>query len=430
MSSIKKLIKRAIPRHSLKSVEKAYRFNKAIAANATFGYPAKNMQVVAVTGTNGKTTTCTFINEIFKAAGLKTAVFTTAFLEIDGRNEFNASHMTVPSAWAVQKFMSRAKRAGVDWVILEVTSHALDQYRVHGVPIKVAVVTNLSQEHLDYHGDMQAYASSKARLLTDFKPKAVILNADDQWFDFFKGLVSSKTTTVGKNQADYQIKQLKLTSQGSEFALISPHSALKIQTSLVGEFNAYNAAQAAVVGLEAKISAEDIEKGIAHVPLVPGRMEPVDVGQEFSVLVDYAVTPDALEKALQALGSVTKGSVRVVFGATGDRDKSKRPFMGVAAAKNADFIYLTDDETYTENGDAIRRAVRQGIEQAKAANKFTEIADRREAIKQAFIDAKPGDAVLLTGIGHEDYRNMGGKKEAWDERVVAREILREIGAGK
>lgn len=430
MSRVKKFARKVINKKALNKTEKVYRFQKAMTANVVHGYPSKGMKVIAITGTNGKTTTATFVNEVLKAAGYKTAVFTTAYLEIAGSNEFNKSHMTVPSAWSVQSFLAKAKKAKVDWVVLEVTSHALDQYRIYGVPIEIAVITNLSQDHLDYHGTMQAYAEAKSRLLTDFNPKKVILNADDEWYPFFKEKSKQPMVTMGKGRATYQIKELKLTPQGTYFTLVSPHSALKVKSNLVGEFNAYNAAIAAVIGSEMQLKRDQIVKGIANVPLVPGRMEPIDAGQSFSVLVDYAVTPDALEKALLALKQVTKGKVRVVFGATGDRDKSKRPIMGEVAVKNADKIYLTDDETYTENGDSIRKAVRQGIEAAGGSQKYIEIADRRTAIKQAFSDAKNGDAVLMAGIGHEDYRNMGGKKEPWDERVVAREILREIGAHK
>jgi UDP-N-acetylmuramoyl-L-alanyl-D-glutamate--2,6-diaminopimelate ligase len=426
MSKVKKYVRRVFPKKTVKNVENFYRKHKARVANAVYGFPSKKMKVIAITGTNGKTSTATYLNEIIKSGGYKTAVFTTAFIEIDSKNEFNKSHMTVPSAWAVQSFMARAKKAKIDWVILEVTSHALDQFRILGVPIEIALITNLSQDHLDYHGTMKNYALAKSKLLTDFNPKRAILNADDDWAVFFEEKARCPVITIGQGKAYHQIKELKLTPKGSSFTLISPYNALKIKTALVGEFNVYNAAMAAVCGLEAEIGLEPIAKGIAEVKFVPGRMEQVNAGQDFSVLVDYAVTPDALEKALVSLKKITTGRVRVVFGATGDRDKSKRPIMGEVAAKNADYIYLTDDETYTENGNLIRNAVKKGIMAAGAQYKFIEIADRREAIRQAFADAKHGDCVLLAGIGHEDYRNMGGKKEPWDERVVAREILKEI----
>jgi UDP-N-acetylmuramoyl-L-alanyl-D-glutamate--2,6-diaminopimelate ligase len=273
---------------------------------------------------------------------------------------------------------------------------------------------------------MENYAAAKAKLITDFKPKAVVLDADDKWFEFFARKVKSELLTIGQGRATNQIKELSLTPGGTTFSIVGAKGVLKIKTHLVGEFNAYNSAMAATIGEVVGIKNDQIEAGIANVPLVPGRMEPIDAGQPFVVLVDFAVTPDALEQVLSTLKAVAKGKVRIVFGATGDRDKAKRPIMGEVAAKLADFIYLTDDETYTEDGDSIRAAVREGIINANGTEKFVEISDRLEAIKKAFTDAQPGDIVVLTGIGHENYRNQGGKKIPWDEREVARQVLQEI----
>jgi len=400
--------------------------NKAKTANMLDGYRAKKLKVVAFTGTKGKTTTCAYINEVLKAGGYKTAVYTTAFVEVNGKLQPNRTHMTLASAWVVQKFFSQAKKAGAEWVILEVTSHALDQYRILGVPVEIAMVTNLSQDHLDYHGTMQKYADAKAKLITDFNPKYTVLNADDEWFDYFAKYVNNNLLTIGQGRATHQIKEANLTPKGTEFKLISAKGVIKLKTALVGEFNIYNSAYGAIVGQILGVKNELISQGVASVALVPGRMEPVEAGQPFLVLVDYAVTPDALEKALISLKGITKGRVRLVFGATGDRDKSKRPIMGQVAAKWADDIYLTDDETYTEDGGTIRAAVKEGIKEADGLEKCQEIAERYDAIKAAFTDAKAGDVVILTGIGHENYRNQGGKKIPWDERQVAKKILLEL----
>lgn len=427
MSSVKKLARIVIPKTAIKQVEKTYRKQKALLANTIYRFPAKKMKVIAVTGTNGKTTTCAYINEVLKQSGLKTALYTTAFIEVSGQSEANKTHMTLASAWAVQKFFAKAKAAKVDWVILEVTSHALDQYRTLGVPVELALVTNLSQDHLDYHGTMESYATAKARLLTEYNPQKVILNADDDWYDFFATKVKKGKIDVGKLNANYQIKGIKLTPNGTSFRLVSSKIAVNLKTKLLGEFNVYNASMAAALAAEIGIEPGFIVAGIEKVPVVPGRMEVVDGRQPFTVLVDFAVTPDALKVVLTSLQEVAKGKVSIVFGATGDRDKAKRPIMGEVVAKYADNIYLTDDETYTEDGDLIRQAVKEGIVKAKGAHKCREIADRKEAIKQAFLDAKAGDVVVLAGIGHEDYRNMGGKKVPWDERVIAKEVLKEVG---
>jgi UDP-N-acetylmuramoyl-L-alanyl-D-glutamate--2,6-diaminopimelate ligase len=221
-----------------------------------------------------------------------------------------------------------------------------------------------------------------------------------------------------------------LLPKGTSFSLVSPKGSVDITMNQVGEFNVYNAAMAASVGQIIGLPREDIAKGLGSLQVIEGRLEPVDAGQDFSVLVDYAHTPDAIKNVVLAAKGVAKGQVRLVFGATGvgeyARDTTKRGPMGEVAAKYADYIYLTDDETYLEDAAQIRKAVEQGILAAGGKGKYVEIGDRRQAIKQAFTDAKAGDAVVLCGLGHQDYRNMGGKHEPWDERIVAKEILQEI----
>jgi UDP-N-acetylmuramoyl-L-alanyl-D-glutamate--2,6-diaminopimelate ligase len=423
MSSVKKFARKLIPKDKLVQVEEAYRAQKAKAAYAAYGKAPKDLKVIAVTGTNGKTTTCAFINAMLKANGITTAVYTTAFTEVAGKYSANKTHMTVASPWSVQKFFKQAKKVGVEWVVLEVTSHALDQHRIYGVPVDIAVVTNLSQDHLDYHKTMEHYAAAKARLITDFQPKDVVLNADDEWFEYFGRKVKKHMHTVGMHKATDQIKEVSLQADGTRFSVVSKHGRTDIAMQLVGEFNIYNAAMAVCVGTIIGLDRKLIAKGINELAVVEGRLEPVVAGQDFTVLVDYAHTPDALQNVLQGVRSIASGKVRVVFGATGDRDPKKRPAMGRVAMENADVVYLTDDETYTEDGDVIRAAVRQGIEACQSKAEWQEIPDRKEAIRQALADANKGDVVVLAGIGHQDYRNMGGKKQPWDERVIARELL-------
>lgn len=420
-AKVKKLVRKAIPKQALRTVEQGYRQGKARTAVVLHGNPAKRMRIIAVTGTNGKTTTCAYVNQILKTSGYVTAVYSTAFTEIAGVQSPNRTHMTVASAWSVQQFLRKAAGVGVDAVVLEVTSHALDQYRILGVPVEVAVVTNLTQDHLDYHGTMDAYAAAKRRLLTDYAPKHVVLNADDEWYDYFAKAAQVPVISVGAKNATNKLSHMHLSPTGTDFALAVNAQKIHIHTHLVGEFNVYNAAQAVSACLAFGCSSSQVVEGVKSLPMVPGRLESVDAGQGFSVLVDYAHTPDALQNVLTALQAVTKGSVRIVFGATGDRDKKKRPLMGEVAARHADMVYLTDDETYSEDPQAIRDAVRQGLDEAKG--KYVEIGDRYQAITQAFKDAKPGDVVLLAGIGHQDYRAMGDKKMPWDEREIAREVL-------
>lgn len=475
----KKIIRRVVPKTVVKSLESTYRKSRGVAWQARYGFPARSRKVIAVTGTNGKTTTASYINSVLLEAGLKTAVYTTAYFEIGGTRTSNTTHMTVASQRSVQQFFARAKKARVDWVILEVTSNALHQGRIAGLKPNIGVITNLTQDHLDYHGTMEEYAKAKLLLFTKYGAKTAVLNHDDEWYDFFshhviqkqlrsrpkitspsdqlfadktapdsvrrtKGtppspeavlsskssvqsdeVISGRLLSFGEHKAaDLVLSDITTSASGSIFNVRIKGEKTGFSTSLLGKFNIYNALCAISVGTILGLTAEDIANGVARLKAVPGRMEEIDQGQDFSVLVDFAYTPDALLNALTTLRPLTSGKLRIVFGATGDRDASKRPLMGEVVADHADAIYLTDDETYTENPKNIRDAVYQGIV-AKNGQKKTEFFDDRlEAIKQAFKDARGGDTVLLAGIGHEDYRNMGGKKLPWDERHIARELLK------
>lgn len=428
MANPKKMVRKLLPISAVKVVETTYREGRGFFWQLRYGFPAKTMRVIAVTGTNGKTTTCSYISEVVKAAGHRVAVYTTAYYEIDGERTPNHSHMTVTSQADVQRFFKRAKRANVDFVVLEVTSHALEQRRTAGVPIEAAVMTNLTQDHLDYHGTMENYATAKARLFSDeYKPKHIILNSDDGWYRFFAERSVYPPITYGTDSAaDIQLTGHDSSSTGSSFTARHKGEHIAGTTQLIGLFNVYNALAAVSTGLALGFDIDDIMKGVASLSVVPGRMESIDEGQDFGVLVDFSYTPDALFNALRTLRGITAGSIRIVFGATGDRDAGKRPLMGETVGHNADAIYLTDDETYTEDPQIIRDAVYKGIVKAKATAKTQIFDDRLEAIRQAFSDSERGDVVLLAGIGHEDYRNMGGKKIIWDERDVARTELKQL----
>jgi UDP-N-acetylmuramoyl-L-alanyl-D-glutamate--2,6-diaminopimelate ligase len=420
----KKLVRKVLPKRGIKVAEEAYRKGRVYAFQAAKGFPAKNLRVIAVTGTDGKTSTCLFINEMLKSAGYRTAMFTTAVIEIDGKATPNKTHRTVVLTAELVSLLQKAKKANLDFVVLEVTSMALHQHKLIGIPIEVAVMTNLTPEHLDYHKTMEHYAAAKARLFNNYmKPKHVVLNRDDEWYDFFRGRAVGQVMSYGEHKdSTSRISNVATSDTGSTWTLTAQNNKYALKTSMPGKFNVLNATAAACAGLAVGMTPEQLVRGVAALKVVPGRMELVDAGQPFTVLVDYAVTAEALHNVLTAARGMVKGRVISVFGATGDRDKAKRPVMGQVAAKDADYVFLTDDETYTEDPDTIRAAVRAGLESAKG--KFIEVADRREAIKQAFAYAKKGDIVVLTGIGHQDSRNMGGKLIPWDERQVARELLR------
>lgn len=422
------MVRRLLPPWLLRQIERFYRRGRGLFWQVRYGFPARGLRVIAITGTNGKSTTCAYINEILKEAGYKTAVLTTVFYEINGQREANETHFTISKQSIVQAFLARAKKADVDWVILEVTSHAIDQDRIMGVPVKIAVITNLTQDHLDYHGTMEAYAAAKARLLSDFGAEHAVLNADDEWYDFFasKTPKSTEIFSVGKRgKLCGKLGKPKLDEAGGEITFATKTKRLKLKTSLPGAFNLQNAAMAAAVGSIFLLEPKVITRGVARVKSVAGRMERIDSGKGFLVFVDFAITPDALDKALEAVQQTTKGSVRIIFGATGDRDKGKRPMMGQVAAKKADYIYLTDDETYTEDPAKVRNAVFEGIKKAGGAKKTKMIEDRQEAIRAALKDAKKGDTILLTGLGHENARNMGGKLVPWNDKQVVQKLLKE-----
>lgn len=423
----KRIVRSLIPASQTRLVENAYRKTRLGLAHARYGFPARHLRIIAVTGTNGKTTTCSFINEMLKSSGFTTAMLTTAEIEMAGKRTANKLHRTVPLTGDLFKFLHDAVEKKVDFVIFEATSQALHQHKLWGLPIEVAVMTNLTQDHLDYHGSMEKYAEAKARLFNGYmKPKNCILNADDEWYDYFKKQCVGSVLSYGQaSKAEARIKGIQLSSSGTDLEIAYKDEGLQVHTNLIGQFNAYNAAAAASVGFVIGLTNEQVEKGIASLKAVPGRMEAVDEGQEFGVIVDYAHTADALKNVLSTLKAVTRGKVIAVFGATGNRDASKRPVMGKIAAENADFIVLTDDETYSEDGAVIRRAVFEGTEKAGAANRTKEVGDRTEAIKTAFDIAKKGDVVLLAGLGHQDYRAMKDGKMQWDDREVARQVLRD-----
>jgi UDP-N-acetylmuramoyl-L-alanyl-D-glutamate--2,6-diaminopimelate ligase len=416
--------RKLLPAGALKHVETVYRRSRAKVVSARYGTPAKHLRVIAVTGTNGKTTTACYINEILKEAKFTTAMFTTAVIEVAGESQLNDLNATVATTARMQQFFRDAKKAGVDYVVLEVTSHSLDQFKLEGVPIEVAVMTNLTQDHLDYHKTMDNYAAAKAKLFK-LKPRFIVLNRDDEWFDYFDQFeAASQKINYGQHEAaEARIDRIQLYRKGTEADVVIDHQThLELATALPGAFNVHNMTAATAVAYLLGVKLDDIQEGIANLEAVPGRFERAVDGLDYDVIVDYAHTPDALEKLLDTARDIAKGRVILVFGACGDRDKTKRPIMGEIAARKADRIFLTDEESYNEDPDAIRDMIREGIEKVGGAT-MTELPDRREAIERALGSAKKGDMVLITGMGHEQFRIINGKREPWNDTAVVREIL-------
>ncbi|OYX53317.1 UDP-N-acetylmuramoyl-L-alanyl-D-glutamate--2,6-diaminopimelate ligase [Candidatus Saccharibacteria bacterium 32-50-13] len=420
-----KSVRGTLPDGAVHKVEEGYRRSRVKLVSARYGNPARDLRVIAVTGTNGKTTTVNYINEILKEAGLTTAMFSTALIEVAGKQKLNDLNMSVGSVAQMQRFFRDAKRAKVDYVVLEITSHALHQHKLATVPIEVAIMTNLTQDHLDYHKTMDQYAKAKSKLFAN-EPRFIVLNRDDEWFEYFdKFPAGSQKITYGTfEEAEARIDHVKLYRKGSEARVVIDHQTkLDLATALPGKFNVYNMTAAAATAYILGIKRSDIVEGVANLEGVPGRFERVIEGKDYDVIVDYAHTPDALEKLLEAAKSTTKNRVILVFGACGDRDKTKRPIMGEIAANLADRIILTDEESYNEDPDIIRRMVYEGIEQGSGTGKTTEIADRREAIERALSIATKGDTVLITGMGHEQFRIVNGERLPWNDGDVVRELL-------
>ena len=429
-NNLTKTARKVLPKSALVGLEKSYRKSRAKIISARFGNPARDLRVIAVTGTNGKTTTVNFLNEILKEAGYRTAMFSTANIEIAGEQTVNDTNSTTATVARLQKFFRDTKKADVEFALIEATSHALDQYKFEGVPIEMAIMTNLTQDHLDYHKTMENYAAAKAKLF-EMNPNLVVLNADDEWFDYFNNFAAeSQKITYGEGEsADVKIENFKLYKKGSEANLrIDNNVELEIATNLPGEFNIYNMTAAAAGAYLLGISLKDIQEGIANLEGVSGRFEYATPGLPFDTIVDYAHTPDALEKLLKSAKEISKNRTILVFGACGDRDREKRPIMGKIAQDLADRIIITDEENYTEDATQIREEIISGISKKndKLPANIQEIPDRKEAIRKALQIAGKGDIVLITGLGHEVYRVIDGEKTPWNDTQIVREIAQEI----
>lgn len=427
---MKKLLKKFIPRGLFTWIEPIGHLVEAAVYQTLAGFPARNMNVIGVTGTDGKSTTATMIAAMLRESGKKVAVMTTISTDFsDGRGEqVNPDHMTTPSSKVLIQNLKRVKAANVDWVVLETSSHALAQHRVFGVPYSVAVFTNLSHEHLDYHKTFERYRDAKRQLFkhTAKNSKGLqvgIINSDDPNAQYFID-DSKKALAYGVDSGDLRATNIKLQSGGSSYDVKVDNKTYNIKCNIPGRFNVYNSLAAVAVGKTLGLTQSEIEKGIASLMGVAGRMNVIEAKQGFHVYIDYAVTPAALENVLRTVQETTKGSVRVVFGATGDRDKKKRPVMGKIAAELADFVYLTDDETHTEDPASIRAEVYAGVVEAGGEKKCREYDDRGDAIKQAIKDSKSGDSIVITGLGHQTTRNMNDIDEPWSDSEFVKKIIK------
>ncbi|WP_414529929.1 UDP-N-acetylmuramoyl-L-alanyl-D-glutamate--2,6-diaminopimelate ligase [Nodularia chucula] len=392
---------------------------------ATFyGYPGQKLKLVGVTGTNGKTTTTHLIEFLLTKAHLSTALMGTLYTRWPGFAQ-TAVH-TTPFAVELQQQLAEAVNAGCEFGAMEVSSHALAQGRVLGCEFEVGVFTNLTQDHLDYHTDMEDYFAAKALLFSpDYLKGRAIINADDEYGQrLIAGLSSEQvwSYSVNNHSADLWMSDLSYEPNGVSGMLHTPKGDVAFRSPLVGQYNLENLLAAVGAVLHLGLDLQLVAGAIPEFPGVPGRMERVQISseQEISVIVDYAHTPDSLENLLKAARPFIPGKLICVFGCGGDRDRTKRPKMGKIAAELADVAVLTSDNPRTEDPERILQDVLAGIPEAV---KPTVICDRATAIRTAILQAQPGDGVLLAGKGHEDYQILGTEKIHFDDREHAREAL-------
>lgn len=483
MKKIFVLIKKNIPQ-SLKNI---YHLLQAAMANVLYGFPSRNLKVIGVTGTNGKTTTVQMIAKILEEAGNKIAVASTINFKIGEKEWINKTKFTTLSAFAVQKFIRQAIGAGCGYLVLETSSHSLDQYRVWGVKYEIAVITNVTREHLDYHKTMEEYRKAKLKLFKNARVAVVNLDMENpekfMKYDAVKKYAYTICHSERSEESRVYLKSSKNTGsldklgmtdnvemvKADDVELGIDCSKFKIQNSnfllhLPGGFNIENALAATCVGISEDIKLETISKALEKIKSVPGRFEFVENARGLNIIVDYAVTPDSLEKLYGLIGEMRKHEflngnsasknpkIIAVFGSCGERDRGKRPIMGEIVSKNADLVIITNEDPYGENPEEIIEEVAGGIilcdfEQSEAEPKnpdnikgisrqardgnfcFTEnvnfwkIMDRREAIRKALSLASAGDFVVVTGKGAEETMAVGNKRIPWNDRRVIEEEL-------
>ena len=384
-----------------------------------FGNPARSLTIVGVTGTNGKTTIVHLLDAVFRAAGHRTGAIGTVGAHVAGESVPLAR--TTPEAPDLQRLLGRMRDADVTTVAMEVSSHALDQDRVGGVTFDAAVFTNLSQDHLDHHGSMESYFAAKASLFAEGRTRHAVLNVDDAWGRRLLDIPIPVTTFGLGAGADVRAEEVRSRVDGLAFRV----DGREVTSRLRGAFNVSNCLAAIASSRVVGIDTDDAIRGLASAGHVPGRMEPVDAGQDFLVVVDYAHTPDSIRTVLAAARPLATGRVIVVFGCGGDRDRAKRFPMGAAATEGADLTVITTDNPRSEDPLEIIAEVERGA--VKGGGRYVVEPDRREAIRLASAEARAGDVVVVAGKGHEAAQELADGTVPFDDRVVVREELQAIG---
>ncbi len=406
-------------------------------AAAWWDRPAERLRLIGVTGTDGKTTTTRLIGSLLAAGGRPCGWYTTADLKIGEAIRPNEEHHTTPEADRVQAVLAAIRDAGATYAVLEASSHALAQERLRGASFDVGVFTNLSPEHLDYHGTLEAYLEAKGRLFTMLgEPttktgaRYAVLNADQPASARLRALCRVPVVTYGlEAEADVRAEEVRESLDGFRATVVSAAGRWELATRFVGRHNVANWLAAVAVALREGVSREVIQKAARAIEPPPGRLQPVRCGQPFGVYVDFAHTPQALRAALAAVRAGTTGRVLLAFGHAGNRTRANRPELGRIAAELADYFVITNDDAYPEDPEAIADAIEAGVRQAGAAagQQYLRCLDRRQAIRHLLARAAPGDVVLLAGKGHEAFLHVEAVAQPWSDVTVAEELLAELG---
>ncbi|MGN0785529.1 MAG: UDP-N-acetylmuramoyl-L-alanyl-D-glutamate--2,6-diaminopimelate ligase [Candidatus Aphodomorpha sp.] len=415
------LVERELPLDVPQVVVQSARKAMAEMAAAFYGYPQREMQMLGVTGTNGKTTTTYMVKAIAEQAGKKVGIIGT-IRNMIGSESLHADR-TTPESVDLFRLLRTMADARVDMVVMEVSSHALEQYRVHGIKFDVALFTNLTQDHLDYHKTFENYLQAKKILFQNAK-KAVV-NVDDPYADRIMAGLSIPILTFGvRDRADLAASNIDITTQGVQFDLHTPSGDVRMNLPIPGLFSVFNAMGAVGMAQAIGIQLPQIKRGLESMTSVSGRLESVATGLPFSVFVDYAHTPDALENVLKTVREFAHKRVICVFGCGGDRDRAKRPIMGEIAGRYAELAVVTSDNPRTEDPMAIIETIEEGVKRSGA--KYTVIENRRSAIAYALSVAEPDDIILIAGKGHENYQEINGTRYHFDDKEIVTELLREL----
>ncbi|MFC2150499.1 UDP-N-acetylmuramoyl-L-alanyl-D-glutamate--2,6-diaminopimelate ligase [Calditrichota bacterium] len=405
---------------------KDYRHALTLLSHELFGNPTRDLEIIGITGTNGKTSSTYLVRSILEAAGLKSGLIGT--LGYDDGEDFGNVGMTTPDVDALCEMFRRMIDNHCTHTVMEVSSHGLRQGRVAGIRFGYAGFTNLTLDHLDFHTDMQDYADAKAELFRMVNKQGTsVINLDDDYAGYMKAESAAPVVSYSRkdDKADVYVRSLEQTVISSRFEIQLQGENIILETPLVGDYQGDNIGLATAIALSLGLTIENIQLGIQNLRNVPGRLESVDRGQEFSLFVDYAHTPEALNSALRTLRPLCRGSLTVVFGCGGDRDRQKRPMMGSRAADVADKVIITNDNPRSEDPEAISHEIIAGISGGNLLKVSVEL-DRRQAIRDAIETAKPGDVIVIAGKGAEAEQLIGDQRIVFDDREVAGEILEEL----